>query len=76
MTRYLFSISTDEGMRRVGVVQSDNFAGAMSVLESQVRVGAGDTLEIGVPGFPPARYQAISMEGAPLSWRPQGLLAA
>ena len=76
MTRYMFAISTGQGMRKAGVVQSDNFAGAMTVLESEVPVGAGDMLEIGVVGFPPARYQAVSLEGAPIAWRPQGLMAA
>lgn len=76
MANFMFSISTGEGMRRVGVVQSDDFAGALDVLESHVQAGAGDVLEIGVAGFPPARFQAVSFEGAPLSWRPQGLMAA
>ena len=76
MARNMFSISTGEGMRKAGVVQSDDFAGAMTVLVSKVPVGAGDMLEIGVPGFPPARYQGVSMEGAPVAWRPQGQMAA
>lgn len=76
MARFMFSISTGEGVRKTGMVQSDDFAGAMSVLESQMPADEGDMLEIGVPGFPPARYCAVSMEGAPLSWRPHGLMAA
>ena len=76
MARYMFSISTGEGMRKAGVVQSHDFAGAMTALKSEVPVGAGDMLEIGVQGFPPARYQAVSLEGAPVAWRPQGQMAA
>lgn len=76
MTRYMFSISSGVGMRRMGVVQSDDFAGALSTLESQVTAESGDVLEIGVPGFPPARFQAVSFENQPVSWFPQGRLAA
>jgi hypothetical protein len=76
MARYMFSICTGDGVRKAGVVQSDDFNSAMSVLESEVPPDAGAVLEIGVPGFPPARFEAASLEGAPLSWRPHGLLAA
>jgi hypothetical protein len=76
MARFMFSISNGAGLRRAGVVQSDDFASALSVLESEVPTDAGAVLEIGVPGFPPARYRAVSLEGAPLAWLPQGQLAA
>jgi len=40
-----------------------------------VTASAGDMLEIGVPGFPPARFECVSGLGENM-WRPTGLMAA
>lgn len=77
MPRFLFSLSSGEEVRKVGVVQSEDFAGALTALEHQVPAGAGDVLEIGVQGFPPAKYQAIfGFDGLSVEWLPRGRLAA
>lgn len=77
MPRYMFSISAGDEVRRVGVVQSDDFTGALTALEQQMTPDMGDTLEIGVAGFPPARYTAtLNIDGNTLEWRARSQLAA
>ena len=50
---------------------------ALEAITEQVTIRDGDTLEIGVRGFPPARYECVwpKINGVP-SWRPAGLKAA
>jgi hypothetical protein len=78
MPRYQFSISSPtERMRLAGAVTSESFAQALEAIADQADAGEGDTLEIGVVGFPPARYEYMeSVEDGIVSWRPSGLLAA
>ncbi|HEY9514446.1 MAG TPA: hypothetical protein VIQ74_02115 [Gemmatimonadaceae bacterium] len=78
MPRYQFSISSPtERMRLAGAVTSESFAQALEAIADQADAGEGDTLEIGVVGFPPARYEYMeSVEDGMVSWRPSGLLAA
>jgi hypothetical protein len=77
MPRFQFSLSTTDIVREAGVVQSDSFANALAAIEEHVSAKEGDTLEIGVPGFPPARYECVwgGMTGG-TAWRPTGLMAA
>lgn len=78
MPRYQFSISSPtERMRLAGAVTSESFAQALEAIAEQANAGEGDTLEIGVTGFPPARFEYMeSVEDGMVSWRPAGLLAA
>jgi hypothetical protein len=78
MPRYQFSISSPtERMRLAGAVTSESFAQALEAIADQADAGEGDTLEIGVVGFPPARYEYMeSVEDGIVSRRPSGLLAA
>lgn len=78
MSRYQFAISSGpESVRQAGVVESDSFDDAVELLGERIPVQPGDSLEIGVFGFPPARYQCVSAvrNGAPV-WMPTGRLAA
>jgi hypothetical protein len=77
MPRYRFAVSTDDVVREAGVVQSESFGDALSTLSEHVSAHAGDTLEIGVAGFPPARFirSADDLMDTPM-WTPQGRLAA
>lgn len=78
MSKFQFAISSGpEAVRRAGVVESDSFKGAVHLLGTKIPVQAGDSLEIGVAGFPPARFQCVSAmrEGSPV-WVPEGQLAA
>jgi hypothetical protein len=63
--------------RREGVIESDTFREAVDALGKHVDVTTGDLLEIGVLGFPPARYECVGeiKPGYPL-WMPSGRLAA
>ncbi len=76
MPRYQFSIGGSE-VRRMGVVQSESFGDALETIAAQADAEAGDLLEIGVRGFPPARFQYVFSldEGTPV-WRATHKLAA
>jgi hypothetical protein len=78
MPRFQFSLSTTDIVREAGVVQSESFADALAAIEEHVSAKEGDKLEIGVSGFPPARYEFVggTMMGGTAAWRPAGLLAA
>lgn len=77
MSKFQFAISSGpEFVRQAGVVESDSFDEAVVLLGTKISVRAGDSLEIGVHGFPPARYQCIGeMKSRPI-WVPEGQLAA
>lgn len=77
MARYQFSLNSNAGESQAGFVQSDSFSEALQLLGERMDVKAGDTLEIGVFGFPPARYECVaSLFDGDVLWRPTGLLAA
>ena len=78
MSKYQFAISSGpESIRQAGVVESDTFDEAVLLLGERIPVQEGDSLEIGVFGFPPARYECIGSahSGRPM-WVPFGKLAA
>jgi hypothetical protein len=78
MSKYQFAISSGpQSVRQAGVVESDSFDGAVVLLGERIPVRAGDSLEIGVTGFPPARYNCVGAvkNGRPV-WVPEGRLAA
>ena len=77
MSKFQFAISSGpEFVRQAGVVESDSFDEAVVLLGKKIPVRAGDSLEIGVHGFPPARYQCIGeLKSRPI-WVPEGRLAA
>jgi hypothetical protein len=58
MSKFRFALS-NAAVRQEGMVESDNFAQAVDSLWEHVEVRRGDVLEIGVKGFPPARYECI-----------------
>ena len=76
MSKFRFSVSNLES-RQEGVIESDSFVSAVDALGKHVDVHAGDHLEIGVPGFPPAKYECVGQiqAGRPM-WMPSGQLAA
>jgi hypothetical protein len=76
MSEFRFSLSNLESHRE-GVIESDSFVSAVDALGQQVSVRAGDQLEIGVLGFPPARFECVGAftKGRPV-WMPAGRLAA
>lgn len=76
MSKFRFAISNWEA-RREGIVEGDSFDQAVTVLGKHVDVHKGDLLEIGVTGFPPARYECVGemIGGEPL-WMFAGQVAA
>lgn len=78
MSQYQFAIcSGPEPVRQAGVVESDSFDEAVVLLGERIPVQEGDSLEIGVYGFPPARYQCVgAIRGGRPLWAPEGKLAA
>ena len=78
MSRYQFAISSGpESVRQAGIVESDSFDDAVLLLGQRIPVRTGDSLEIGVAGFPPARYECVGAvkNGRPV-WMPFGRIAA
>ena len=76
MSKFSFSVS-GVNSRREGVIESESFRDAVDALGQHVDVKTGDRLEIGVLGFPPARYECVGeiQSGYPI-WMPAGLKAA
>ena len=69
MSRFRFSLS-NAAVRQEGTVESDTFVNAVDTLWHHVDVKQGDVLEIGVLGFPPARFECVAEigEGKPF-WK-------
>ena len=77
MPQYLFSVGGIGALREAGMVQSESFADALTAIAAETDGSAGDTLEIGVWGFPPARFERVwNGEHASWSWLPITALAA
>ncbi len=77
MPRFQFALSTAESLPQAGVVQSESFEEAVEAVGAHVSANLGDILEIGVQGFPPARYECLgASRSGKRRWRPAGLLAA
>jgi len=77
MPRFRFALSDIRAVREVGMVQSDTFDDALHAVTERFAVTPGDSLEIGVYGFPPARYQYVTLlDTDSSSWRPVGQRAA
>jgi hypothetical protein len=76
MSRYCFAVNGADS-RQEGVVESNSFRDAIDALGQHVSVLPGDKLEIGVFGFPPARFECVGRvkSGLPV-WMPSGQEAA
>jgi hypothetical protein len=71
MATYTFSLSTSDEARQAGLIQSTSFEEALRLVGERMTVTEGDTLEIGVKGFPPARYECIhSLLDGTVFWQP------
>ena len=71
MATYTFSLSTSDESRQAGVIHSASFDEALRLVGEQMSVNTGDTLEIGVRGFPPAHYECVEalLDGT-IFWQP------
>ena len=77
MPRFSFMVGGAEGVRHAGSVHGQRFEDAITAISERVDAENGDTLEIGVLGFPPARYTMVvsNLTGAH-DWKPIFSLAA
>lgn len=76
MATYTFALSSNEDARQAGIVQSASFEEALRLVGERMAVSRGDTLEIGVKGFPPARYECSeSLLDGTVFWQPLKLAA-
>ena len=76
MATYTFSLSTSADAREAGIVQSASFEDALRLVGERMTVSRGDLLEIGVKGFPPARFQcAESLLDGTVFWQPAVMAA-
>jgi len=75
MSRFSFAVSGPES-RQEGIIDSESFTAAVDALGLHVTVQTGDVLEIGVPGFPPARYHCVGELSSLPVWMPAGQKAA
>ena len=72
MATYTFSLGGQlDEMRQAGIIKSASFDEALRLVGQRVPVTQGDTLEIGVRGFPPARYECVetTVDGS-VFWKP------
>lgn len=71
MATYMFSLSTTDESRQAGLIQSPSFEEALRLVGERMTVSRGDTLEIGVKGFPPAHYECVEalLDGS-VFWQP------
>lgn len=78
MATYTFSLGGHEDdMRQAGIIKSASFDEALRLVGRRVAVSQGDTLEIGVTGFPPARYECVeALVDGSVFWKPAPRLAA
>ena len=77
MPRFQFSLSNTQQVREAGMVQTESFDDALSAISEHVDAREGDMLEIGVAGFPPARFNFVwSLDQGSNAWSPAGRLAA
>ncbi len=69
MSKYRFSLSNPD-TRHEGTIDGPSFVVAVETLWQHVDVHRGDVLEIGVRGFPPARFECAAMlvNGQPM-WK-------
>ena len=70
MPRFHFSLGQGDTVRETGAVTSDTFSDALEAIAEQSEANVGDLLEIGVPGFPPARFELIKVGRRTRGWRP------
>lgn len=77
MATYTFAISSTDESRQAGMIQSPSFQEALRLVGERMAVTRGDTLEIGVKGFPPARFECVeSLLDGSVFWAPASKLAA
>ena len=70
MPRFEFVVGKGDAVREAGAVLTDSFNDALRAIAEQADVTEGETLAIGVAGFPPARYEFVIPAAGRPGWRP------
>lgn len=76
MPRFTFSLAKAGLAADAGAVLSASFSEALDAIAEQPQVSVGDTLEIGVPGFPPARFECVALGTSGRAFQPTNRMAA
>lgn len=70
MNRFWFALWVGDAIRGTGAVEAASLPEALRVVSQRGVPKAGDRLEIGIDGFPPARYVCVFEDfDTPLRWR-------
>ena len=77
MPQFQFALGKSGEVRKAGTIESETFNGALETINLNVPITEGDMLEIGVHGFPPAKFEwlALTDDSIP-AWRPARRAAA
>lgn len=76
MATYTFSVNNSKEARQAGMIQTASFEEALRLVGERISINQGDTLEIGVRGFPPARFECVeSLLDGSVFWQPAKLAA-
>lgn len=70
MPRFEFVVGKGDAVREAGAVTTDSFTDALRAIAEQAEVTEGETVAIGVAGFPPARYEFVIPAAGRAAWRP------
>lgn len=70
MPRFEFVVGSGDEVREAGAVTSESFTDALRAIAEETHVTEGETLAIGVAGFPPARYEFVIPSAGRGAWRP------
>ena len=63
MSKFRYTVS-NRAVRQEGTIESSSFEVAVRQLHKHVEIRHGDVLEIGLRGFPPARYECLANIGS------------
>jgi hypothetical protein len=79
MPQFEFALGSADTLREAGVIVTDDFEEALRAIQKHAPISAGDSLVIGVAGFPPVHYECIQVEerasGRVPVWKPHARAA-
>lgn len=77
MPRFWFALCRGENIRGTGTLTASSLCDALRSVSRRGAPVAGDSLEIGLEGFPPARYECVFRDfDTPLAWQLVNRMAA
>ena len=76
MAHFTFSLNRAGIAADAGAVICDSFTEALDAIAREPQVAIGDMIDIGVPGFPPARFECVPLGESGRAFQPVHRLAA